>query len=98
MSGNWHDCPVCGKQTDGDCCVGEIERLRAIVDKLPKTADGVPLTGEYMTVWHIDAISKRAKSTQARLVFHGPTNGVWEVLVGGLYSTRAAAEAAEEKA
>lgn len=34
--------------------IAEVRRLRAIVDKLPKTADGVPITHE-MQVWYLIA-------------------------------------------
>ena len=38
--------------SEGRELIGEIDRLRAIVDKLPKTADGVPITPG-MDVWEV---------------------------------------------
>ena len=67
---------------------GEIERLRAIVDKLPKTADGVPLVPG-MEVWDLTAPPQGPLSTPVRIVTVF-SNEWYE----HRYSTRKAAESA----
>ncbi|MCP4410897.1 MAG: hypothetical protein GY807_24790 [Gammaproteobacteria bacterium] len=76
-------CGVCG------WAVREIERLQAIVDKLPKTADGVPMTpyADYYFPGSVDEIGFYTIS-------NGHSGGLWYAF--DLYSTREAAEAASE--
>lgn len=67
----------------------EIERLQAIVAKLPQTADGVPiLPGQ--KVWGIFA----NKSIEEVEIIRGSQGGMYP----GCYSTREAAEAAQKGA
>lgn len=67
----------------------EIERLQAIVDRLPKTADGSPiLPGQ--VVYHRD---RRGKIRPETMVLASP----FPHLLKCCYSTREAAEAAKGK-
>ena len=69
----------------------EIERLRAIVDKLPKTADGVPVVPG-MKLFFLCPFENRITSDQ---VFQDrPEVGGMTIEVSNCYSTREAAEAA----
>jgi hypothetical protein len=64
----------------------EIERLRAIVDRLPKTADGVPIApGQGVWTWFPDR-SQPETVTLQRIGACG--------VYAGCYSTREAAEKA----
>ena len=83
---------------EGDCIgsqsihaiCDEVERLRAIVDKLPKTADGVAVTGnETLYVAYGSGLIHPFVAT-------GPyiTSAYG---IEGAYSTRVAAEATKEK-
>ena len=75
---------------------GEIERLRAIVDKSPKTADGVPITFE-STLWVMHAGMLEAVSVfEVDDEFDVLTRRGWFPL-HKVYSTREAAEAAREE-
>jgi len=81
------DCPHCLRVMLENTAV-EIERLRAVVDKLPRTADGVPVVPGLDTVWI--TWSEEAKQTLC----------TWRLMhLRGhrCYSTREAAEAAGGK-
>lgn len=74
--------------------------LQAIVDKLPKTADGVPLHMG-MDVWLIDGAIPRCSMVAdatlagvAYLLFHGAMDGPHDIQE--LYSTQEAAEQGEK--
>ncbi len=83
----------------GGGVAGEIERLRAIVDKLPKTADGVPIIPGQTIVWvrlngtgewvkakcHWSILANNTGSWVMDFTPRGPEHS---------YSTREAAEAA----
>ena len=82
--------------------VAEIRELRAIVDKLPVTADGVPVVPGEDTVWRWSSI---LGWVECQIETSEPEDGGWEYvlctsLIGGgvdsCYSTREAAEAAKE--
>ena len=85
----------------------EIEWLRAIVDKLPKTSDGIPVVPGGDDVWLNDPKRgprccavvgihwRDGKPSTVDLTFHGHPSGPWDN--GKLYSTRESAEAGEEK-
>lgn len=69
----------------------EVEQLRAIVDKLPKTADGVPVVPGPRTLW--EWCSLRSEAREVR-----PVNPAYQnegIDFSGYYSTREAAEAAK---
>ncbi len=68
----------------------ELERLRAIVDKLPKTADGVAVTGD--ETLHVAYGSGLIHSFVVTGPYITSTYGI-----EGAYSTRETAEAAKEK-
>jgi hypothetical protein len=83
----------------------QVQRKRAaaeaIVDRLPKTADGVPVVPG-MELWHAGT-SWSGKGDYAWCFYRRPSSGELEVvftlcsvLVSQCYSTRAAAEAAKE--
>lgn len=67
----------------------EIERLQAIVDRLPKTADGVPVAF-HQELWYFD----RDSDNPIRLM-HTRTLSYWKI-VESCYSTREAAESARK--
>ena len=69
----------------------EIERLRAIVDRLPKTADGVPMVpGLRVWIWFGGKITEAVHSgTDPKQSYWG--NALW------CYSTKEAAEEAERR-
>ena len=74
----------------------EIERLRAIVDKLPKTADGVPVLPG-MTLWDSVWINKPFVVHSLLVFCPEAARSEWttndgEVDPGQCYSTREAAE------
>jgi hypothetical protein len=75
------------------------ERLRAIVDRLPKTANGVPIVPG-MDVWfpsptpHCVAVWRVESDGIMDTVFHG--HAYRKCCGGETYSTREAAEAAKE--
>ena len=73
------------------CLSLEVKRLQAIVDKLPTTADGVPVVPGMMLYLPRSAYMGRA-------MFHanGFVCGNGGPLCGQCYSTRKAAEAAEK--
>ena len=79
-------CPACLAQTCAEQA-GKIERLQAVVAKLPKTADGVRVVPG-MTVYHRDW---QGKVTEERTSWAPPYPKVFCCC----YSTREAAEAAE---
>jgi len=95
--GRW--LPRCPGEDAGPCPWCESRELRAIVDKLPKTADGVPMVPG-MEVWCIgtmrynngamEELSGRTKEH----VLMGLQRG--KLFEGRLYSTREAAEKARE--
>ena len=86
------DNPITAKD---DClnAAKELERLHAIVGKLPKTADGVPVTAD-MTLWYVNP---NGVVPTTSFTF----DDICECLIDGngpkLYSTREAAEAAKSK-
>ena len=71
----------------------EIERLRAIVDKLPKTADGVTVVPDIDDVWESPGEGMN-KATRLSVLFHGQFHSGIRNNIHQLYSTREAAEAA----
>lgn len=81
--------------------IDEIERLSAIVEKLPKTADGVPVVPGMELFWTGDGFSEEKRQQ----VQSGLVRGVFgnNVNIGGSafsphsrYSTRELAETAKE--
>ena len=98
--GDLEQCPEC-KGTGVNqwaATVGEIARLKAIVDKLPKTADGVPVVPDdvvFHTGQTIEAGAVAIDPDGEWLVYPQHTDKPWAVK--DCYSTRAAAEAAQEK-
>lgn len=96
-SDQWHcDNPETDPIRHVEC---EIARLRAIVDKLPKTADGVPVVpwmrlfvpefeGGVSEISVVGTWEKRSTSSLPLPVYHGER---------ACYSTRSAAEAAARK-
>ena len=84
--------------------VAELRELRAIVDKLPVTADGVTVVPGEDTVWRWSSIRGWV---ECQIETSEPEDGGWEYvlctsLIGGgvdsCYSTREAAEAAKKEA
>ena len=88
----------------------EVEALQAVVDKLPTTADGVPVVPG-MTVFVRAGIVSGREPLECKPVLCGGLEGVipspnllgiveeyyWTFEVSDTYSTRAAAEAAKEE-
>jgi len=73
----------------------EIERLTAIIDKLPKTADGVPIVPGMIAWCHHCGITRAELIGEFGVTIEGPT--VWcdgMADADGLYGTREAADAA----
>ena len=97
---------VCGAipgSPNRDCercqLVAKIERLQAIVDTLPKTADGVPIHPG-MTLFDKDGFSDTKVtgfqvSVSGELLCLYSPNG-FDAICSGYYSTREAAEKASE--
>lgn len=102
------NCPHCGisggECTDWfNCQRRQIAALKAIVDKLPRTADGVPITPG-MEVWQIDpsgfinappgsdSSDQNPRPWSCKFKMEG--NCFWVVSLP-VYSTREAAEAAK---
>jgi len=81
----------------GPCAIGEIERLRAIVDKLPKTADGATV------VPGMDVFRCGGRLRSRAMMHYEPwSSHCWEDCVCGpsvrsSYSTREAAEKARDQ-
>lgn len=79
----------------------ELERLRAVVDRLPKTADGVPVTPG-MEVWkHLKNGKAVSLGTIESIHHYDATTSRWPYRDQAnpyelIYSTREAAEAAKE--
>lgn len=110
-----HYCTTCNRQVlhDGTTSIeryarakaAEVERLREIVDRLPVTADGVPITpcsqcyfssgveAAVLAVWFCGTLSLQSHDERTGL----PTND-WTLLLTAerhnCYSTREAAKAA----
>ncbi len=74
----------------------ENERLRGVVEKLPKTEDGVPvLVGDY--VWFLDYYADEiTKCIVAETSPFPAEDWAWWNDLSGCYSTREAAEAARK--
>jgi len=75
-----------------------VERLRAIVEKLPKTADGVPVVPG-MVIWPPEFIEDEQGATVKIIARDNLTGDMLEhgtslLWIGKCYSTREAAEAA----
>lgn len=100
------DLPKCecgatrGLFTDGGrsrcpaCVCKERDELRAIVDKLPKTADGVPVVpGRDFVYWRYDSEGRRWHVLNRLMVL--PVGGGASEPLSECYSTREAAEAAK---
>lgn len=68
---------------------GQIERLEGIVNMLPKTADGIPITPEMEVFFRCGACDGKVDSMV-------PINGVGTFLRSQFYSTREAAAAESE--
>jgi len=82
-----------------DGLIAKIERLTAIVDKLPKTADGVPIVPD-MVVWGYHGIRGLIKGTaRGDLSIIGDYNGTGYPILEhkDCHSTREAAERQEEE-
>lgn len=80
----------------------ERKRLQAIVDKLPTTADGVPIVPE-MTVWVIGNFGSIVRSVRELVVYDVSSlqcsdGDRYRWSARDCYSTRKAAEAAAEAA
>jgi hypothetical protein len=71
----------------------EIERLRAIVDRLPKTKDGVPIIPCVDSVWHPDFTGSGTAKECGRAYW-----ACYMRKIDECYSTREAAEAARREA
>lgn len=78
----------------------EIERLRSIVDSLPKTADGVPIIPG-MTLWLVvyNALGQQVYEAVPDVVVEGEYVRTWfgAIRSDRCYSTREAAEAARDE-
>ena len=80
----------------------EIKRLQAIVDKLPKTKDGVPVVPGEDVVWHPAIANEEGELSP--LDVHASRCASWQEVptvafaVSECYSTREDAEAAKEEA
>ena len=82
----------------------EVRQLRATVSRLPKDADGKPITpGTHRWVTHDDGRAEEVivefVGTAAELVvggLPGTNDECWEEFAADLHSTREAAEAAKE--
>ena len=89
----------------------ELERLRAIVDKLPKAADGVPVVPgmELYLIWTPVVGGNKCRTRDCKGIIEwdegvimkwnmsGGTPASQHIAIKDCYSTRAAAEAAKEK-
>ena len=90
------------KEEEQDAEPAEVERLQAVVDKLPKTVDGVPIVPG-MTVWRLDHPYLDSPACRGEKVFEIHVEHVRLNGVGGPYhshelaSTREAAVEAGEK-
>ena len=86
---HWRECfnRTLDRETDK---ADEIERLRAIVDKLPKTADGIYVTSPFQTLWRWSN-HKPPRLCQVTLYNLGWQKGK------DCYSTREAAEASANR-
>lgn len=92
--GDYHALAEAMHATDWPALLAEVSRLQAIVDKVPKTADGVPLaidTDGTMVVWGQDGRHMRAT------VSASDADGFAEYELSECYSTREAAEAAAKR-
>jgi hypothetical protein len=88
-----------------DCqqAADELERLQAIVDRLPKTADGVPITPgmvlydsldvRFNNPWTVTGF-KVDRNGNLACVFG--QNGSFDAICSGYYSTRESAEKARQ--
>ena len=77
---------IVSRQTVVDA-IAEIERLRVIVDRLPKTADGVPVAFD-QTLFHVSSYDGQIEELK-----HTRSLSYWWI-VEDCYDTREAAEAA----
>ncbi len=73
----------------------EIERLRAIVDKLPTTADGVPI-GIGSVVWDEEYAGIESVTALRPVSKDWQLHDYYDVFASTCYSTREAAEAGGE--
>ena len=92
-------CEYCGRYQAHDtlpCAKKEIERLQAVVDKLPKTADGVPAVLG-MTLYYLHGCGGIHSDVIAGFTICSadPESSIWqggEMDAEDCYSTREAAE------
>ena len=81
------------------CPYCERDKLQAVVDKLPKTKDGVAVCDD-MEVWHNLSMAKEPQSGTVRVRVNTANTidgfGRELILVDYCYSTKAAAEEAKE--
>ncbi len=98
--GKYREGAVCGYCShSGSLMLAKIERLQAIIDKLPKTADGVPVVPGMILfdpVW----IDRHFPIEELLVYCPDATRSEWhdgEVDVSQCYSTKAAAKAAKGK-
>lgn len=76
---------------------GECERLQAIVDKLPVTADGVPVVPQIDDLYHPSRPKCGILNDETQVEFDDTGAGDWHYHpVGECYSTEEAAQAAKE--
>ena len=99
-------CAAAGDKLAMDICrdaITEIEGLQAIVDKLPKTADGVPVVPG-MELWHHCQYKKEVRSVTISTDYsYMPSDGrsqlnIQHVGPSACHSTREAAEGESQKA
>ena len=87
-------------EAEASAAADEVERLQATDDKLPKTADGVPVVPHVDPVWAWDACLHEAKPRWWRGGDHNWVYGELEhetVRVSECYSSPEAAEAADKR-
>ena len=100
-------CPDCGRPTTGhrwqdrggrctECLITAFAAAQAVVDKLPKTVDGVPIVPG-MTVWpRGDLFIGDEQGAVVKLILWDDLSGEVELDARHCYSTEAAALAAKE--
>jgi len=100
---DWDElCADCLKELHAECeaqiaaLTAANAKLQAIVDKLPKTADGVAVMPG-MKIWLDDSDGPVERVDTAICTTPGPQVHWYEPIWSQCYSTRAAAEAAKEK-
>lgn len=74
----------------------KLEATQAIIDKLPRTADGVPITPGVVLSGRNGWIGVVRWIGEQEVIVERPDESTQQVVVGPCYSTRDAAEAAQE--